>query len=73
MTKKFDPLWELVGEELPLQGAFDDVDALCPYCHVKLHVGTGVEPGSRFTCGLCGTEVEVDTTSGQATLTRVTE
>ncbi len=64
MAKKFDPLWEIVGEEVPLQGAVEDVDALCPVCHVRVHIGLGVEPGSRFACGLCGAELEVEESSG---------
>jgi hypothetical protein len=71
VTKKFDPLWEIVGEELPLQGAFEDVDALCPVCHVKVHVGAGVGSGARFACGLCGAEIEVDDSSGRPVLTPV--
>lgn len=64
MAKKFDPLWEIVGEQVPLQGAVEDVDALCPVCHVRVHIGLGVAPGSRFACGLCGAELEVEESSG---------
>ena len=64
MAKKFDPLWEIVGEKVPLQGAVEDVDALCPVCHVRVHIGLGVAPGSRFACGLCGAELEVEESAG---------
>lgn len=73
MTKKYDPLWEIVGEELPLQGAVEDIDALCPVCHVKLHIGTGVEAGRRFECGLCSARLEVDLSGDAPGLVEVVE
>jgi len=73
VAKKFDPLWEIVGEQVPLQGAVEDVDALCPVCHVRVHVGGGVESGSRFACGLCGAGLEVDASSGAPVLVETTE
>ncbi|MHB9148740.1 MAG: hypothetical protein ACYC33_01445 [Thermoleophilia bacterium] len=73
MAKKFDPLWEIVGEQVPLQGAVEDVDALCPVCHVRVHVGLGVESGSRFACGLCGADLEVDGSSGVPVLVEKSE
>lgn len=57
--KKFDPLWEIVDEKIALQGAEPDIDALCPYCHVSVHLGAGVLGGARVTCGLCGGSSEV--------------
>ena len=73
MTKKYDPLWEIVGEELPLQGAVEDIDALCPVCHVKLHIGTGAESGRRFECGLCSAQLEVDVSGGSPRLVEIVE
>lgn len=58
MSKKFDPMWELLGEDIPLQGVEEDVDALCPICHVTLHVGDA-EAQSERECGLCGSELRV--------------
>lgn len=52
--KKYDPLWEIVGEKNPLQGQEADVDAHCPHCHVKVHLGVAPKAGTRITCGLCG-------------------
>ena len=52
--KKYDPLWEVVGEKNALQGQETDVDAHCPYCHVNLHLGAKPEAGIRVACGLCG-------------------
>lgn len=73
MTKKYDPLWELVGEEMPLQGAVEDVDALCPVCHVNVHVGIGVETGRRFECGLCSAVLEIELSDGVPLLVEVDE
>lgn len=67
MAKKFDPLWEIVGEKLPLQGTEVDVDALCPVCHVNLHVGAA-EPGLKVDCGLCGASLVVAESAGVITL-----
>jgi hypothetical protein len=52
--KKYDPLWGVVGEKSALQGQEPDVDAHCPYCHVKLHLGADPKAGVRVACGLCG-------------------
>jgi ribosomal protein S27AE len=62
MTKKYDPLWEIVDEKVALQGKELDLDASCPHCHVIVHLGGSAEDGDRFACGLCG---------GVATLTAV--
>jgi hypothetical protein len=52
--KRYDPLWEVVGEKSALQGQEPDVDAHCPYCHVNLHLGGDPKAGVRVACGLCG-------------------
>ena len=52
--KKYDPLWEIVDEKIALQGQGEDVDLLCPHCHVRLHLGSAAQKGQRVTCGLCG-------------------
>ncbi len=57
--KKFDPLWEIVDEKIPLQDQGPDVDVPCPHCHVPLHLGPGDQKGQRITCGLCGGSSEV--------------
>ncbi|MBU2602088.1 MAG: hypothetical protein KKA32_07965 [Actinobacteria bacterium] len=67
MAKKYDPLWEIVGQKLPLQGTEVDVDALCPVCHVSLHVGAA-EPGQNVDCGLCGAGLLVVERDGVVTL-----
>ena len=52
--KQYDPLWEIVDEKVALQGGEPDVDSLCPYCHVRVHIGLDLQPGERVECGLCG-------------------
>jgi len=52
--KKYDPLWEIVGEKSPLQGQEPDVDSICPHCNVRVHLGLGARAGARYACGLCG-------------------
>ena len=64
MAKKYDPLWELVGEKVPLVGAEPDIDAHCPNCHVRVHVGLDAEPGEKVECGLCGAALEIIKTPG---------
>lgn len=64
MAKKYDPLWELVGEKVPLVGAEPDIDSHCPNCHVRVHVGPDVKHGDTVECGLCGAVLEVVTTPG---------
>ena len=59
MAKKYDPLWEIVGEQFPLQGVEEDIDALCPNCHVKVHLGLDAQVGQTAECGLCGASLEV--------------
>ncbi len=67
MAKKYDPLWEIVGEKLPLQGTEAVVDALCPVCHVNLQVGAA-EPGRKVDCGLCGANLVVAEHAGVISL-----
>jgi transposase-like protein len=57
--KKYDPLWEIVDEKVALQGVEPDIDVPCPYCHVMVHLGSGVKRGERYACGLCGRVSEV--------------
>lgn len=57
--KRYDPLWEIVGEKVALQGQEPDVDAECPHCHVTVHLGKTARSGERYTCGLCGGLSEV--------------
>ena len=57
--KRFDPLWEIVDEQIALQGREADVDLPCPHCHVLLHLGSVAQTGQRVTCGLCGGSSEV--------------
>jgi hypothetical protein len=52
--KQYDPLWEIVDEKVALQGGESDVDSVCPYCHVRVHIGLVLQPGERVECGLCG-------------------
>lgn len=54
MAKKYDPLWEIVGEKVPLQGTEPDIDARCPNCHATVHLGVAAEAGDKVACGLCG-------------------
>ncbi len=53
-NKKYDPLWELVGEKVALQGQELGFDVHCPHCNVNLHLEAGLEDGARIVCGLCG-------------------
>lgn len=68
--KQYDPLWEVVGEKAPLQGAGGDVDAVCPWCRVIVHLGEQTEPGRRYECGLCGGVSVVAVEDGAVTLKR---
>ncbi len=52
--KKYDPLWEIVDEKVPLQGAVPDIDAVCPWCGVIVHLGPQASAGKVYECGLCG-------------------
>jgi len=66
--KKYDPLWELVDEKIPLQGQAPDIDVRCPYCHVTVHLGSQARAGERYACGLCGGVAEVVEESGKPAL-----
>lgn len=57
--KKHDPLWEVVGEKIALQGREPDVDVPCPHCGVLVHLGISAKAGERYACGLCGGVSEV--------------
>lgn len=70
-NKKYDPLWELVGEKVALQGQEPDVDAHCPHCNVNLHLGPSLEDGARVACGLCGGTSVVVSRGGVVTLEAV--
>jgi hypothetical protein len=59
-VKKYDPLWELVDEKIPLKGAEKDVDTRCPECHVILHVSSDIGSGDPVECGLCGAALTVE-------------
>jgi hypothetical protein len=68
--KKYDPLWEIVGEKIALQGSEPDFDARCPYCHVVVHLGRAAKAGDRYECGLCGGLSEATEEQGSLTLVR---
>jgi hypothetical protein len=70
--RKYDPLWELVNEKVPLQGTAPDHDALCPHCNVTLHLGSEGRPGRKIECGLCAGRSEVVEEDGKVML-RATE
>lgn len=57
--KQYDPLWEIIDEKVPLQGAEPDIDSVCPHCNVKVHIGPDLPSGERVECGLCGGISEV--------------
>lgn len=59
MTSKYDPLWELAGQKVPLHGVEEDIDARCPVCHVMVHLGQAARPGDTVECGLCGESLVV--------------
>jgi hypothetical protein len=57
--KHYDPLWEIIGEKVPLQGAEPDIDSVCPHCNVNVHIGADLQSGERVECGLCGGVSEI--------------
>jgi hypothetical protein len=59
VAQKYDPLWELVGQKVPLQGTVVCVDSRCPNCHVIVHVGAELAPGDKVECGLCGEPLRI--------------
>jgi hypothetical protein len=71
--KKYDPLWEIIDEKVPLQGAEPDVDSICPYCNVNVHLGPDLKLGERVECGLCGSISEVSAKAGKLALKPVPE
>lgn len=72
MVKKYDPMWEYAKLKVPLQGTEEDVDALCPVCHVRLHVGLEARPeGQLVECGLCGEALEIAHEGDKVTLRKV--
>ena len=58
LKKRHDPLWEIVGEKVPLQGSESTLNVVCPHCHVTVQVPDSIIPGQRFKCGLCGGSCE---------------
>ncbi len=59
MRENTDPLWDVVGERVRLQGHEDVTLFTCPKCLVEVELPRDAEVGSRFRCGLCGTFCEV--------------
>jgi hypothetical protein len=59
LKKRLDPLWEIVGEKVYLQGAASAPSGSCPQCHVLVELPREPKRGERFRCGLCGTLCEV--------------
>ncbi len=58
MKKKYDPLWEIVGEKVGLQKARSKGIVSCPRCQVPIELPESLKPGGRFRCGLCGSVCE---------------
>ena len=69
--KQYDPLWEIVDEKVALQGGEPDIDAVCPWCHVIVHLGKESAAGRTYECGLCGGLSEVVEEAGSPGLKRV--
>jgi hypothetical protein len=59
LKKKYDPLWEIVGEKVCLQGGESRKAVACPQCHVAVDLPSDVRVGERFSCGLCSALCEV--------------
>jgi hypothetical protein len=57
--KKYDPLWEIIGEKISLQGVDAARTAVCPECHVTVDLPGSAQAGAHFDCGLCGAMCEV--------------
>ena len=64
MKKRYDPLWEIVGEKVGLQGEEVAKDVSCPRCQVVLGVPVDTGVGTVFCCGLCGATVKIVDASG---------
>lgn len=57
--KRYDPLWEIVGEKISLQGFQVAEGVSCPNCHVKVQLPEDPARGERYRCGLCGALFEL--------------
>ena len=57
--KRYDPLWEIVGEKIYLQGFQVAEGVPCPNCHVKVQLPEDPGRGERYRCGLCGALFEL--------------
>ena len=69
MKKRYDPLWEIVGEKVGLQGEEVARDVCCPRCRVALGVPIDTKAGTVFSCGLCGATIEIVDASSKTGLT----
>jgi hypothetical protein len=54
LKKKYDPLWEIVGENVGLQGEGSRQCVSCPHCRVSIEVPICLAVGEQLRCGLCG-------------------
>lgn len=67
VKKRYDPLWEIIGEKRALQNQEQHLDFPCPHCNVVVHLGSSprqtedsclqgssLQDGASFECGLCG-------------------
>jgi hypothetical protein len=59
LKKRYDPLWEIVGEKVGLQGEEVAREVGCPRCRVVLGVPVDTKAGTMFCCGLCGATIEI--------------
>jgi hypothetical protein len=59
VKKRYDPLWEIVGEKIGLQGQESAQGISCPRCGVSLSIPAGTGAGAVFCCGLCGTTSKI--------------
>jgi hypothetical protein len=69
MKKRYDPLWEIVGEKVSLQGEEVARNISCPRCRVLLGVPVDAAVGTVFCCGLCGATCRVVASSNAGSLT----
>jgi hypothetical protein len=70
VTSKYDPLWELAGQKVPLHGIEADVDSRCPFCHVVVHLGSTAKVDDEVECGLCGEPLVVVKSEGTLAVAR---
>ena len=68
MKKRYDPLWEIVGEKVGLQGEEVTRDVSCPRCRVALGVPAKTRTGTLLCCGLCGATCKIVSVSGDTKL-----